>query len=448
MRSHSNEWIIDLMTIQRNGTCYDQGDGDTEDMINMAKKSLTDFQKSTSLHAINTIVFLLQALPLSPGTPLGHKFAALSMLADGLYARFHHSDEISDLDNAISSLQDAIECCIQKDRQQPNTVQRLSIMFTARFDFTSNMLDLQKAFTQFVDVKVTENSSAQGALSLLNSSLEILEQFGKSGRMGDLNTAVALTREEIMELPEGSDHYVAAVNNLASRLRIRFKQGGQQGDLNEAISLDRQVLKLQAPPHPTLLNNLASGLETRFEQGGKQEDLNEVISLQRQILELQALPHTNRCRALNNLANALFTRFGQKGQQGGQQDDLNEAISLHRQTLELRAPPYCNSCRCSSLNNLANALSTQFRQGGQQGDLNEAISLNRQALELCSPPDPNRPICLRNLASLLWTRLEQGGQQSDLNEAILLYRQALELFLPPHPNRPIYLNNLASLLQT
>ena len=91
-------------------------------MINMAKRSLTDFQKSASLHAINTIVFLLQeALALGPGTPLG-KFTALSMLADKLYARFHHLHKISDLDSAISSLQNAVKYCIQNDWQQPNTV--------------------------------------------------------------------------------------------------------------------------------------------------------------------------------------------------------------------------------------------------------------------------------------------------------------------------------------
>ena len=236
------------MATQRNGTCYDKGNDDTNNMVNMAKGSLTDFQKSTSLHAINTVIFLLQeALTLGPRTPL-KQFAALSMLGDGLYSRFHHSHRISDLDNAISSLQDAVECSIQKEWQQPKIVQQLFlqlfIMFTAWFDITSDMLDLKRAFSQLVDVKMTENSSAQSDLSPLNSASEMFKQFEESGSMNDLNIAVALIREGIMELPEDSDHYAAAVNNLALGLLTRFEQAGQQSDLDEAILLHRQALEL------------------------------------------------------------------------------------------------------------------------------------------------------------------------------------------------------------
>ena len=109
---------------------------------------------------------------------------------------------------------------------------------------------------------------------------------------------------------------------------------------------------------------------------GNMADLNIAVTLFRKVIAELPQGSKNYEVVINNLANALLTRFELKGQQ----NDLDEAISLFRQALELRLPPHPN--RSTSLNNLASALSTQFRQGGQQSDLNEAISLRRQALEL------------------------------------------------------------------
>ena len=82
------------------------------------------------------------------------------------------------------------------------------------------------------------------------------------------------------------------------------------------------------------------------------------------------------------------------------------------------------------LNNLANALWTQFEQQGQQADVDEAISLYRQPLNL--RPLQNSERSLSNLASALRTRFAQRSQKNDLDEAISLYRHALKLFPPPH----------------
>jgi hypothetical protein len=48
---------------------------------------------------------------------------------------------------------------------------------------------------------------------------------------------------------------------------------------------------------------------TRFQQGGQKSDLDEAVSLHRQALELFLPPHPDRSGSLNNLANALLTRF-------------------------------------------------------------------------------------------------------------------------------------------
>ena len=202
---------------------------------------------------------------------------------------------------------------------------------------------------------------------------------------------------------------------------------------------------MRAAPHPgrlSLLNNLANALRTRFDQLGQREDLDEAISLHRGALELRTAPHPDRPGSLNNLANALRRRFDQLGQR----EDLDKAISLHRQALELFPAPHPD--RPSSLNNLANTLSTRFHQLGKHEDLDEAISLHRQALELFPAPHPNRPGSLNNLANALRTRFPQSGQREDPDEAISLHREVLELRTASHSNRSRPLNDLGLTLQT
>jgi TPR repeat protein len=414
----------------------------TEDILELAKGMFTDFQSSTSLHALNDIVFLVQHSLVFLSSAPTRLFVALTTLADALYARSNHSYDIIDLNKAISSLQNAIKCCTEGDQQQSNMNSRICGLLAARFDLMGDISDLQTALNELENghIKGTETSTG-----VLESVAFADEQFRTSGNMADLNTAVTLYREGIAELPQGNENCAAVLNNLAAALLTRFGQGGQRSDLNEAISLYRQALELQLPPHlnqSKLLNNLANALVTRFHQEGQQSDLDETISLHRQALELQLSSHPNQSSSFNNLASALRTRF----LQGGQQRDLDEAISLHRKALELQLPPHPN--RFASLTNLASALTTRFQQVGQQSDFDEAISLYRQALELQLPPHPNRSTSLNNLASVLLTRFHQRGQQSDLDETISLHRQALELQLSPHPNQFASLNNLASALWT
>ena len=158
------------MTAQTNVVVYDEDNGETRAMVESAKGMLTDFHKSISLHAhiINTTVFHLQlsSLALYPNTHPG-QFEAWTSLADGLYSRFHYSCDISDLDGAISSLQEAVKCCMANNpRQSLNTFHRLFIMFSTRFDFSTDILDFQKAFSY-----VTGVSTDKSARDNLRSSL-------------------------------------------------------------------------------------------------------------------------------------------------------------------------------------------------------------------------------------------------------------------------------------
>jgi len=479
------------MKIQRGGTCYDQGDDDTKEIENLAKRSLTDFQKSTSLDAINTVILLLQeALVLGPGTPL-RQYAALSMLSNGLYARFHHSYKISDLDNAISSQKNAVKYCIQKDWQQSNIFQQLSIMFTARFDFTGNILDLERAFSQSVDVKGTENSSIslhrqplelqapERSLSFKNLANALMTQVNQGGLRGDLDEVILLCRQALELQASPHPNRFVFINDFANALWMRFQQRGQKDDLDEAISLYKQNFKLFPPSYHNRSDfNLSSALWIRFQQRGQQDDLDEVTSLHRQALELQATPHSNGFALPNDFINVLYIQFIEGNQksnldgvillckqvllaphnpniysalsnlvgvlwirfeQENQQDDLDEIILFCRKALELQTLSYSN--QFDNITNLANALLIRFKQRGWKGDLDEVVLLHRQVFKLQGPSFIPKSIYLDSFGIALATQFGHIDQQ--LDEAILLHRQALDLQAPFNYNRSHFINNLA-----
>ncbi|KAJ7258274.1 CHAT domain-containing protein [Mycena rebaudengoi] len=201
-------------------------------------------------------------------------------------------------------------------------------------------------------------------------------------------------------------------------------------DENEDITSLREALEMHAPSDPNwgmALNDLANALFSRFEQDERcwKSMLHLILT----------------GAVLNNLGYAVIRRFEQRGDP----KDIEEAITLHREALELRAAPH--SDRGTSLNNLANGVQLQFMQRGDPKDIDEAIMLHREALELRAAPHPNRGSSLNNLANAVQTCFEQCGDPKDIDEATMLYREALEIRAAPHPNRGMSLNNLANAVQ-
>ena len=251
--------------MKTNTTIRLEDEPDTEDILELAKGMLTDFQNSTSLHALNDIVFLVQQSLVFLSSAPTSLFMGLTTLADALYARSNHSYDITDLNEAISSLQNAIKCCTERDRQQSNTNSRICGLLAIRFDLMGDISDLQAALDALENGNINGTETSTGVPESVEFAEELYEQFRTSGNMADLNTAVTLYSEGIAELPQGSENYAAVLNNITSVLSTRFEQAGQQSDLDEAVSLHRQALELQLPSHPDQydsLNNLSNALWT------------------------------------------------------------------------------------------------------------------------------------------------------------------------------------------
>ncbi|KAG2136549.1 CHAT domain-containing protein [Suillus bovinus] len=152
-------------------------------------------------------------------------------------------------------------------------------------------------------------------------------------------------------------------------------------------------------------------LQTRFERRGNGKDLDQAITLQMEALALHPVGHTHRSTSLNNLANQLSSRFEHRGND----EDLDQAIALHREALALLSVGHAN--RSTALNNLAAQLSFRFKHRGNDEDLDQAIALYREALALRPVGHTDRSMSLKNLANQLSARFHHQHNREDLEES-------------------------------
>ena len=204
------------MKIKTNTAIRREDETDIEDTSELVTALLTDFQKSSSLHSLNNIVFLVQQALAQLSAASTSRFIALTTLVDALYACFNHSYDLTDLNEAISSLRDASKCCTERDWQESNISFQIWGLLATRFDLTGDISDLHIAFVW----SIKGNETATGILKSLQFATELCKKFTMSGKMSTLNTAVTLFREGIAELPQGSENYAVFINDFASPLLI------------------------------------------------------------------------------------------------------------------------------------------------------------------------------------------------------------------------------------
>ena len=421
------------------------------------------------------VVYQQKAIELSPRGSL-QRSSCISNLGILFAKRFDHFGEVKDIDQAIVLQLGALSLathdsesphrsdllikfgtmlskrfkCLEEgaDLDQAIAVDEKAITLTLHcpahlltfFDMTGSPNDLREALTQYSGLEVADTDNERIGSQFLRFAADFHASFGKSDKVEDLETAIALSREGLALLSVHHPNHLAGSSDFAITLIERFNRLGRQEDLDEAISVQREQLGrllISDPYRPRTLHNLAGALTIRNYYSSQSSDVDEAIPLHREVLEKRLAPHPERSMSLNNIAAALTVRFDLYGRG----ENLTEAILLYREAL--KPSPYPDARY-----NLALALTTQFLQSGRREDLDEAISLHRDVLELRPAPHPNRPDSLDSIASVLVIRFFQSGRHEDLENAILLQQELLEKRPVPHPGRPDYLNNIACALES
>ncbi|EAU86147.2 hypothetical protein CC1G_03358 [Coprinopsis cinerea okayama7 len=409
-----------------------------------------------------TIVQFRRSLSLqSPDHPSRHK--TLSHYALALNERFSCTGQIEDLDECIGFHREALSLRPPGHSDRVKSLNNLASALLTRFQNKGDFRDLEESITFNKDaLSLCHPGHLDRGTSLNNLAGALWTRFQNKGDFSDLEECIAFHKEALSLCPPGHPDRASWLNNLANALCTRFNNKGDFWDLDECIESHKEGLSLCPPGHPNRhrsLNNLAVALSTRFRNTGDFHDLDECITCHKEALSLrdfrdldeciashqEALSlrppgHPDRARSLNNLANALWTRFDNQGDFR----DLEECISFQKEALFLY--PAGHPGRGGLLNNLAGALSTRFENRGDYRDLEDCIALHREALSLRPPGHTGRASSLDNLANDLWARFESKGDFSDLEECIVLHKEALSFRPSGHPDRAKSLNNLANAL--
>ncbi|KAI0028285.1 TPR-like protein [Vararia minispora EC-137] len=220
----------------------------------------------------------------------------------------------------------------------------------------------------------------------------------------------------------------------------------EPGILDAAISCLQESVGLTPDGHPDkpgYLNNLGNALQTRFSHLGGLDDLESAIVVKRKArkaVDLTPDSHPDKPACLNSLGTALVARFNRLGGL----NDLESAIVVKRKAVDLT--PDDHPHKPLYLNNIGNTLGTRFKRLGGLDDLESAMVVIRKAVDLTPDGHPDKPACLNNLGITIQTRFERLGGLDDLKSAIVVKRKAVDLTPDGHPDKPKCLNSLGNAL--
>ncbi|KAN0094894.1 CHAT domain containing protein [Tylopilus felleus] len=416
--------------------------GRTVSLLSLAMYLSTRYGHLDQTEDLDEIIVLThEGLSLCPPGHL-QRAAFLNEHAGSLAGRSKQLGRMEDMEVAISLTREALEFILPENpHDRSASLHNLALYLSIWYDQLGGVTDLDEPILLMREALAVAPHGDYGRPTYLNSLSALMsKRFMQLGARGDIDEAVALARDALELLAPGHPDRPASLGSLASHLSKRYRQFGAIADIEEAIALHQDVLAHHPPGHSnrsTSFMSLAECLFIRYRQHGSVEDLNRAIALCREALALRPPGHPDRSGCLSDLAEYLATR----NQQLSAIEDLEEAVVLNREALGLRPPGHPD--RAATLLNLAARLCVRYQKLEKVADLDQGIILGRDAVALHPSGTSGRAIALNNLACHLIHRYERLREIEDLNEALVLDREALELRPPGHYLRWVALHNLS-----
>jgi hypothetical protein len=334
--------------------------------------------------------------------------ASHSGLASALLRRYLYGRAPADLDEAIVAGREAVTAALAGDPARPGLQANLANLLLERFTRQWRLADLTDAVrsAQAAAGAATRQDPAR-AVALSALTLAHLDHFAYAGNMEDLDRAISVGRDAAGAAPGG--HPVAAcLSNLGAALRTRYDRTGDTRALDEAITVLRKAVHAVDPGHvsrPGFLNNLGNALRSRFD-----------------VSSAAAAPAA------------------------ADPADIAEAITVLTEAAGMA--PRAAPDRAGYVANLASALILAARQHADPGALDQAITTLEQNIGTVGDDHPLRHTYLMSLGDAWLARFDASGQERTLAAAIGYLRQAVTAIPAEHPHRAEYLARLGSALRS
>ncbi|MET9248044.1 CHAT domain-containing protein [Nonomuraea sp. NPDC003709] len=348
------------------------------------------------------IAAMREWLVTEPGLGIDRRLKALTELSTLLGEEYQHMKLTATLKETADTLREIVSL-------QPSCVPlaALGSTLTLQFERTGELALLDDAVAtleQAVEAATTEAQQGMATTALANAR----------------GVRASVTRRmEVRSLTDLQSEGGSAGTAVAGwLLRVKYEQEGEPELLASAITTLRQAVQ-QQPEEPWPLSELGIALRLRFERYGNESDAEEATALGESAVA-RSVSATDRQDCSGALGATLAIRY----RLGGSPDLLEAAVvALRRAVSERTDRP---SPGPSILTNLGVALMTKADNERSIPLLDEAIGFLRDARAATPSSDPYLPIVLGVLGDALHTRAVLGsGSAMYLREAIELQREAV-----------------------
>ena len=272
------------------------------------------------------VVYQQKAIELSPsGSP--QRSSCISNLGILFAKRFDRFGEVKDIDQAIAIQLGALSFATpdSESHHRSDLLVKFGTMLSKRFkrlaegadlgavdekeieltlhfpahllnffDMTGSLKDLREALMQYSKFEVADTDNERIGSQFLRFAADFHESFGVTDKIEDLETAIALFREGLAQLPVHHPNHLAGSTDFTIALIERFNRLGAQENLDESISVSREQLGrllISDRNRPRSLHNLAGALTLRNHYFGRPGDDDEAILLHREVLDQRLSPH-------------------------------------------------------------------------------------------------------------------------------------------------------------
>ncbi|PLB48631.1 hypothetical protein P170DRAFT_407300 [Aspergillus steynii IBT 23096] len=347
----------------------------------------------------------------------------LCTFASLLVSMFELEGDMNDLDEAIETMEEAIDAGSNNEVEQPQYLEFLSNLLVYRYPeiHELDVLDLAIPMQQAI-LQCIPHHDQHRAKYIHELAIDFLARFKWKRSRDDLETSIQLHREAIKALSEHPESHLleaTLIHDLSVCLMFRFEITLAMSDLDEGVGLGEEAVCKNMTINPHYKFTLVHHIMERYKSTSSSTDLSKAIGLMASVADMLTDDISMDGQYLNFLAMCLEARFKHHGIAA----DRELAHGIQKKAITAQWEDDID--KAYHLNNWASTLELRYQRTQNQSDLRESMSALQAAIELLPDGNPARVTILTNLALAFHDKypLEDG----DLDTAKALCEKAFDL---------------------
>ncbi|KZT10493.1 uncharacterized protein LAESUDRAFT_644568 [Laetiporus sulphureus 93-53] len=208
-------------------------------MSDLSQELLKCYHKSHLLSELKKVVIIGRIALQLASNGHEHKLIYCSILAYALQTQFHHTNDLTYLDQTIALQKDAqkaVQLTPDDHADKPDYLNKLGNSFFSRFKHLHNLTDVDQAIAvQQKAVQLTSNYHAKKPGYLNNLGNFFRSRFENHDNIADVDRAIAMQQAAVQLISDGHAHKPAYLLNLGYTLSSCFKSFNDISVFEKAI---------------------------------------------------------------------------------------------------------------------------------------------------------------------------------------------------------------------